>query len=61
MSFAKKMIVKCDICGLIQDAKVIGIRDNETSYGIPDTWKTAPGNNRIHLCPRCVKKLMKSE
>ncbi len=49
-------VCRCDICGKISEAKVVGSQHNESIYTQPDGWSKGAIKS-VDICPECAKKL----
>jgi len=48
-------IAQCDVCGLIETARMVRGRYNDTEATLPVGW--GHGHNKdVHLCPECSKR-----
>lgn len=53
----KATVIVCDICGSMEEAKIVDIQRNEEIYGCPDGWKQSKLNDNVHFCPNCTQAL----
>lgn len=51
----KATVIVCDICGSMEEAKIVDIQRNEEIYGCPDGWERSRVNEGVHFCPNCLK------
>lgn len=51
-------IAQCDLCGKMENARIIMDQYNEEGHTLPIGW--GEGYNKdVHLCPECSKRMMK--
>ena len=50
------LIYESDLCGYTEHAKLEIGRYSEKEATYPDGWKKGH-NSKIHICPKCAKKL----
>ena len=53
------VVAECDICGVMQKAKLGRGQYNEDSYVLPDGWMRSEANSDFCICSECWKKLTK--
>lgn len=51
-------IAQCDVCGKMENARIMMGRYNEEEHMLPIGWGNGYTED-IHLCPECSKRMMK--
>ncbi|MBQ8697390.1 MAG: hypothetical protein IJ521_00100 [Schwartzia sp.] len=51
-------VAQCDLCGKIENAKLVAGRYNETAPTLPEGW-ICGYNKDFHCCPECAKQIEK--
>ncbi len=52
-----KVVVKCDVCGHIEEAVEIAEDNKEAKHSAPRGWGKVVNGNDVDICPDCMRKL----